>query len=61
MPDDRYTMREEDDGTWSVVDFLINIPVALNNVRLVGLEMHEADDLVEHMNAIERKRRSEIK
>ena len=54
-------MREEDDGTWSVVDFLINIPVALNNVRLVGLEMHEADDLVEHMNAIERKRRSEIK
>ncbi|SHI79596.1 hypothetical protein SAMN02745911_1193 [Aureimonas altamirensis DSM 21988] len=60
MVDNRYTMRKEEDGTWSVVDIFANIPVTLKGIPMVRLHMQEADDLVDLFNAMDRKRRSEM-
>ena len=60
MPNNRYTMREEDDGTWFVVDIFADAPVTLNGIPMVRLHMEEADDLVDLFNAMDRKRRSEM-
>lgn len=60
MPDNRYTMRKEDDGTWSVVDIFADAAVTLKGIPMVRLHMQEADDLVDLFNAMERKRRSEM-
>lgn len=61
MPaDDRYMKRKEKDGTWSVVDVFAGIPAAINGVPLIKLHPEEAGDLVDLLNAMDRKRRSEM-
>jgi len=45
MPENRYNLRQEDDGTWTVFDIFTGLPVEVNEVEQVGLEMEQADDL----------------
>ncbi|KHJ56292.1 hypothetical protein LA66_06935 [Aureimonas altamirensis] len=58
MTGDRYTKRKEEDGTWSVVDIFAGIPAAINGVPLIRLHLEEVSDLVNLLNAMDRKRRS---
>lgn len=58
MPENRYNLRQEDDGTWTVFDIFTGLPVEVNEAEQVGLEMEQADDLVDLLNLLYIKRRS---
>lgn len=58
MPNDRYTIRKEENGTWSVVDIFTDLPAVVRDVVLIRMEMEEADDMVDLLNALDRKRRA---
>ena len=59
MPNDRYTIRKEENGTWSVVDIFTGLPAVVRDVVLIRMEMEEADDMVDLLNTLDRKRRTE--
>ena len=50
-PDNRYDMRSEDDGTWTVYDIFTGFPAEVNGVAQDHLDMEIADDLVDLLNA----------
>lgn len=54
----RYDMRKEKDGTWTVFDIFTGEPAKVNDVPQEGLEMEQADDLVDLLNYLYVKRRS---
>ncbi|CTQ67229.1 hypothetical protein [Roseibium alexandrii] len=56
----RYDIREEEDGMWTVFDIFTGLPAEVNGEILIGLDIQEADDAVDLMNAIDLKRRGEI-
>lgn len=58
MPNDRYTIRKEENGTWSVVDIFTDLPAVVRDVVLIRMDMEEADDMVDLLNALDRKRRA---
>ncbi|MQU69059.1 hypothetical protein [Sinorhizobium meliloti] len=51
------SLRQEDDGTWTVFDIFTGLPARVNDVEQVGLEMEQADDLVDLLNLLYIKRR----
>lgn len=53
----RYDMRDEPDGTWTVFDIFTGLPAVVDDVPLTGLEMEEADDLVDLLNFKDARRR----
>lgn len=53
----RYDMRDEPDGTWTVFDIFTGLPAVVDDVPLIGLEMEEADDLVDLLNFKDARRR----
>ncbi|MBZ9977820.1 hypothetical protein LB555_20490 [Mesorhizobium sp. BR-1-1-10] len=57
MAQQRYDLRKEPDGTWTVFDVFTGIPADPEGHPAVGLEMEYADDLVDLLNAINLKRR----
>ncbi|WP_255877938.1 hypothetical protein [Sinorhizobium fredii] len=58
MGENRYDMRQDIYGYWTVYDIFTGQPAVVNDVELVMLEMEEADDLVDLLNReyIERRK-----
>ncbi|MGH0278368.1 hypothetical protein [Sinorhizobium meliloti] len=52
MSENRYNLRQEDDGTWTVFEIFTGLPAEVNDVEQVGLEMEQADDLVDLLNLL---------
>ena len=50
MAENRYDLRKEDDGSWTVFDIFTGMPAEVNGIPQDGLEMEQADDLVELLN-----------
>ncbi len=46
----RYDMQEEPDGCWSVIDVFTGQPATLDGVLMVGLDIQEADDMLDLLN-----------
>ncbi|MBB4001581.1 hypothetical protein [Aurantimonas endophytica] len=59
MPDDRYTLRKDPDGTWRVVDIFTDLPAVVHSQVMILMDMEEADDIVDLLNTLDRKRRAE--
>lgn len=55
----RYDLRKEDDGTWTVFEVSTGLPVVVSDRLMVGLDFGEADDMVELLNLQEVRRRDE--
>jgi hypothetical protein len=62
MPTQRYDIREEPDGTWTVFDVFTGWPAELVDGRpAIGFDAKEADDLVDLMNSQDARRRGVLK
>lgn len=59
MHKNRYDMRKEDDGSWTVFDIFTGWPADVNGVPQDGLEMEQADDLADLLNYLDITRREE--
>ncbi|MGF6177057.1 hypothetical protein [Ensifer sp. 4252] len=55
MPENRYDLRKEPDGTWTVFDIFTGMPALVNEVEQLG---EPADDLVDLLNLLYIRRRS---
>lgn len=58
MSENRYDLRQENDGTWTVFDIFTGLPARVNDVEQVGLELEQADDLVDLLNRLYAMRRA---
>lgn len=58
MTKNRYDLRKEPDGTWTVFDIFTGMPAQVNDVEQIGLELEQADDLVDLLNLLYIRRRS---
>ncbi|WP_162771270.1 hypothetical protein [Rhizobiales bacterium] len=58
MTENRYDLRKESDDTWTVFDIFTGMPALVNEVEQVGLELEQADDLVDLLNLLYIRRRS---
>jgi hypothetical protein len=59
MAAQRYDLRKEPDGTRTVFDVFTGLPYEREAFRAVGLPIEEADDLVDLVNGLDRKRRAD--
>ncbi len=59
--DDRYGMRRNENGYWTVYDIFTGEPAIVNDIVMSALEMEEADDLVDLLNTLYRERRGTTK
>lgn len=57
MAQQRFDLRREPDGTWSVVDVFTGWPTD----PAVGLEFEEADELVDMLNFLEAKHKKPLR
>ncbi|KAA3452739.1 hypothetical protein C7I87_00740 [Mesorhizobium sp. SARCC-RB16n] len=57
MAQQRYDLRKDPDGTWTVFDVFTGQPAMVEGRPAVGLNMEWADDLVDLLNADDLKRR----
>lgn len=57
MQQNRYDLRQEDDGSWTVFDIFTGLPAEVNGVPQDGLEIEKADDLVDLLNLLYIRRR----
>lgn len=58
MAQQRYDLRREEDGTWTVYDVFTGWAADLPSAGpAVGLDMEDADDLVDLLNTLDRERR----
>lgn len=64
MAQQRYDLRREADGTWTVFDMFTGRPAVVSGavqvdegLQATGLELEEADDLVDLMNLQDIRRR----
>ena len=57
MAQQRYDLRKEPNGTWTVFDVFTGLPAEVGPGVLTGLTMKEADDLVDFLNTLDRRRR----
>ena len=48
----RFALAGEEDGSWTVMDHVTNLPAVWNDEMLFGLPFEQADDLVETMNLL---------
>ena len=53
----RYDMRKGPQG-WEVIDLTTGEPATVNDVVLVGMDLADADDLVDLLNSLETKRQA---
>lgn len=49
MIENGYAVRQDDDGSWSVIDVFKDEPVTLEGRRLTGLSEAEANDALVHL------------
>jgi hypothetical protein len=62
MDHQRYDLRKEPDGTWTVFDVFTGWPARVDgHVTAKGLDFLEADDLVDLLNFQDAKRRGVLK
>lgn len=52
----RYELKRLSSGAWAVIDLFTGRPAVELGIPLTGIEMDEADDLTDLLNARERKR-----
>ena len=57
MMRDRYTLREELDKTWSVVDVFTDWPAVLAGFAMIGLTLEAGGEMRELLNRMDRERR----
>jgi hypothetical protein len=57
MPD-RYAIREEHPGVWTVYDVFTGQPAIVHERTLAGMDIQEADEMSELLNLQDRKRRT---
>lgn len=50
MNEPRYSLRQEPDGTWTVVDTITGLPAASDGRDLTGLEHDDARDIADALN-----------
>jgi len=50
-PEFRYDMREDGTGMWAVYDIFTGMTAEVNGVPQDGLDIEQADDLVDLLNA----------
>lgn len=48
----RYDLRKEENGTWTVYDIFTGLPAVVNEVPMTMLGMEEADDAVDLLNGL---------
>lgn len=53
----RYDMRKNDDGLWTVYDVFTGSAAVVKGVTLDALDIEEADDMVDLLNAAYARRR----
>ncbi|MDK1494435.1 hypothetical protein QN219_31300 [Sinorhizobium sp. 7-81] len=58
MSENRYELRKETDGTWTIFDIFTGMPARVNDVEQVGLEIEKADVLVDLLNEFYTMRRA---
>lgn len=56
---DRYNLTKAENGTWSVLDAATGGPAEVEGRLLFGLELDDADDLVDVLNAQQRQKAAE--
>lgn len=49
-PNNRYAMREDGTGMWAVYDIFTGLTAEVNGVPQDGLDIEQADDLVDLLN-----------
>lgn len=52
----RFDMRREDDGTWTVLDGMTGQQVVAAGLAMVGMSVDDADDMVDLLNRLDRDR-----
>lgn len=57
----RYDLRKEPDGTWKVIDVFTGWPSYADGMPSTGLDLQDADDLVDQLNYWDAKRRGILK
>ncbi|TPL07583.1 hypothetical protein FJ938_11115 [Mesorhizobium sp. B2-4-14] len=57
MAQQRYDLRKETDGTWTVFDVFTGQPAEIEGQPVTGLDLEYADDLVDLLNIADVKRR----
>ena len=50
MNEPRYSLRQEKNGTWTVLDIITRLPAASDGRDLTGLEHDDARDIAEALN-----------
>lgn len=51
MNEPRYSLRQETNGTWTVVDIITGLPAASDGRDLTGLERDDATDIADALNS----------
>ncbi|SFB60841.1 hypothetical protein SAMN03159496_05725 [Rhizobium sp. NFR07] len=52
----RYDLREEGDGTWTVFDIFTGVAAEVFDEPLIGLDLDEAEDIIQILNRVDRQR-----
>jgi hypothetical protein len=52
----RYDLREELDGSWTVFDIFTGVAAEIFDEPMIGLAIDEADDVIEILNHVDRER-----
>jgi hypothetical protein len=55
----RYDVRKEDDGKWTVFDVFTGFPATIDDLEVIGFEANQASDLLDMLNAADLERRRE--
>ncbi len=50
MNEPRYELRQEKNGTWTVIDGMTRVPAASDGRDLTGLDRDDARDIMETLN-----------
>ena len=58
MQKNRYDMRQDSLGSWTVYDIFTGLPAEVNEISQIDLDMEQADDLVDLLNYLYIKRRA---
>lgn len=59
MAHNRYTLRMDDDASWSVVDIFTDFPAEFGDQLLVCMDPEEAEEMVYLLNLLDRQRRAQ--
>lgn len=57
----RYDMRQDRDGSWSVIDIFTGQPVLVNERAMRGMDVQDADEMAELLNIRDEKKRKAMK